>query len=252
MNKSIGVKLKRYYFCSNMANRMQQAKATCSASSSSTLSRASGSISRSSSSSSSSQSGSSPKPVSKRMCAQCQNHGLKEPVRGHKRHCKYRLCNCKNCLLVKERQRIVALHLYVRRAQQQEEDAAEAAAAALKEAIPSMQASGSPLLSNPDFYRAMIMPDCQHSNSVAAAAVTSGFLTADGENLNKTIFKLKTRKSPFSAEKQRNNLMFEDLLKLRDRYQIPDAAMALLLCVLKISGSVEDASKIIQEGMAFS
>ncbi|CAB3366989.1 Hypothetical predicted protein [Cloeon dipterum] len=213
-----------------MANRMQQAKATCSASSSSTLSRASGSISRSSSSSSSSQSGSSPKPVSKRMCAQCQNHGLKEPVRGHKRHCKYRLCNCKNCLLVKERQRIVALHLYVRRAQQQEEDAAEAAAAALKEAIPSMQASGSPLLSNPDFYRAMIMPDCQHSNSVAAAAVTSGFLTAD-------------------AEKQRNNLMFEDLLKLRDRYQIPDAAMALLLCVLKISGSVEDASKIIQEGL---
>ncbi|KAJ8875244.1 hypothetical protein PR048_023139 [Dryococelus australis] len=56
-----------------------------------------------------------------RLCALCRNHGLKIPVKGHKRFCGYRLCLCKECCLVKERQRVVAMHLYFRRAQEQEE-----------------------------------------------------------------------------------------------------------------------------------
>ncbi|CAG2064976.1 unnamed protein product, partial [Timema podura] len=56
-----------------------------------------------------------------RLCALCRNHGLKIPVKGHKRFCAYKLCVCRECCLVKERQRVVALHLYYRRAQEQEE-----------------------------------------------------------------------------------------------------------------------------------
>jgi DM DNA binding domain len=54
------------------------------------ITKPTGSISRSSSSSSSSKSSSSKPALSNRMCAQCQNHGLKIPVRGHKRFCKFR------------------------------------------------------------------------------------------------------------------------------------------------------------------
>ncbi|XP_059473191.1 doublesex- and mab-3-related transcription factor A2-like [Neocloeon triangulifer] len=199
------------------------------ASSSKSVGIAARAISRSSSSSSSSNSSPAPKPASNRMCAQCQNHGLKIPVRGHKRRCKFRLCNCQNCLLVKERQRIVALHLYVRRAQQQEEDAAEAAKAAALSRNPPLQ---SPLLEGADLYRvagvAAPIPDYHHSNSVAAAAVSSAYLVAE-------------------AEKQRKNIMFEELLKLRDEFQISEEAMPFLLCVLKLTGSYEEASVRIKK-----
>lgn len=87
---------------------------------------------------------------------------------------------------MKERQRIVALHLYVRRAQQQEEDAAEAAKAALGRATvlaqhhqPGALPSYAPVLPRPDF----LMPNFHqlHAHSSgAAAAVDAAYLKADG------------------------------------------------------------------------
>lgn len=102
-------------------------------------------------------------------------------------HSIYRLCNCQNCLLVKERQRIVALHLYVRRAQQQEEDAAEAAKAALGRATalahhhqPATLESFAPVLPRPAF----LMPNFHqlHAHSSGGAAVDAAYLKADGKN----------------------------------------------------------------------